>query len=176
MGQISPLSLSVTVPRIADAPTLDFRLYSTVYAALMSTENHMKIGELARRGGVSADTVRYYERAGLLPKPRRRASGYRDYDDETVRELRFIRSAKALGFTLEDIRELLALSTDRDKGVTGVKQRAEARLAVIEEKLAKLQRMRDGLETLIDNCPGHGALDECPILHALSDFEEQPES
>lgn len=134
----------------------------------MDTLEHMRIGTVARECGVSIDTIRYYEREGLLPPPRRRPSGYREYDDGTIKRLRFIRHAKELGFTLDDIRELLSLSSDREQGVKGVKQRAEVRLAMVDERMAQLRRMRKGLKQLIANCPGHGPLEECPILRALS--------
>lgn len=128
---------------------------------------HITIGAVARQAGIGIDTIRYYEREGLLPKPQRRASGYRDYDGGAVERLRFIRRAKDLGFTLEDIRELLALSNDRERGVKSVRQRAEARLAEVERRIRELQRVKRGLKQLIDACPGHGALEHCPILRAL---------
>lgn len=138
----------------------------------VSTNRHtalrITIGAVARRAGVGVDTVRYYEREGLLPEPQRRASGYRDYGLDVVERLRFIRRAKDLGFTLEEIRELLALSTDRERGVKTVKQRAEARLDEVEQRIRELRRMKRGLKQLIDACPGHGALEHCPILRALS--------
>lgn len=134
---------------------------------------HFTIGGAARRAGVGIDTIRYYERNGLLPEPQRRASGYRDYDPAVVERLRFIRRAKDLGFTLEEIRELLALSTDRERGVSGVKQRAEARLRDIEQRIRELQRVKRGLQQLVDACPGHGALEHCPILRALGGEESQ---
>lgn len=132
-----------------------------------SIAQHVTIGTVARRAAVSIDTIRYYERAGLLPAPRRRASGYRDYDPGVVERLRFIRRAKDLGFTLEEIRELLALSTDRERGVKSVKRRAEARLDQVRQRIRELQRVQRGLQKLIDACPGHGALEHCPILRAL---------
>lgn len=130
-------------------------------------KSHITIGAVARRAGVGIDTIRYYEREGLLPQPQRRASGYRDYGLDAVERLRFIRRAKDLGFTLEGIRELLALSTDRERGVKSVKQRAEARLGEVEQRIRELQRMKRGLKQLIDACPGHGSLEHCPILRAL---------
>ena len=133
-----------------------------------SPASHMTIGAVARGAGVPIDTIRYYEREGLLPPPRRRDSGYRDYDRHTVERLRFIRRAKSLGFSLDDIRELLALSADHEKGVRNVKQRAEARLAKLELRIQELQRMRRGLKHLIERCPGRGDPDACPILHALT--------
>ena len=125
------------------------------------------IGEVARRAEVGVDTVRHYERLHLLPPPARRPSGYRQYADADVRRLRFIRRAKALGFSLEDIRSLLELSADGDRGVRGVHARAQARLDDIEARIAELQRMRRGLKKLVDACPGDGRLDGCPILAAL---------
>jgi MerR family copper efflux transcriptional regulator len=128
---------------------------------------HVTIGALARQTGVGIDTIRYYEREALLPEPRRRASGYREYGPEEAARLRFIRRAKDLGFTLHEIRELLALSKDREGGVESVKQRAEIRLGEVERRIRELQRVKRGLRQLIDACPGHGALEQCPILRAL---------
>ena len=129
----------------------------------------MKIGELARRAAVPIDTVRYYERQGLLPAPQRLMSGYRQYEQGDVARLRFVRRAKALGFTLIEIRELLTLSSHREDDMGSLKAAAEQKLAGVEAKLAELTRIRDGLRTLIKACPGHGALGACPILHALNE-------
>ena len=133
------------------------------------TSSHLPIGAVARGAGVGIDTIRYYEREGLLPPPRRRASGYRDYDRGTIDRLKFIRRAKTLGFTLDDIRELLALSADHERGVRDVKQRAEDRLAKLELRIQEMQRMRRGLKHLIAQCPGRGDPDACPILYALTE-------
>jgi MerR family copper efflux transcriptional regulator len=129
----------------------------------------LTIGRIAQSAGVAIDTIRFYEREGLLPEPRRRPSGYREYDQATVSRLRFIRRAKDLGFTLDEIRDLLALSADRNDGVEGVRERAAARLQAIDERMAELQRVRDGLSELVDACPGHGAPEDCPILKALAE-------
>lgn len=129
----------------------------------------MKIGELAHRAEVGIDTVRYYERQGLLPAPERLASGYRRYDQSDVARLRFVRRAKALGFTLVEIRELLALSGRRKDDMGGLKAAATGKLADVESKLAELTRIRNGLKTLVASCPGHGALEQCPILNALAE-------
>jgi MerR family copper efflux transcriptional regulator len=131
----------------------------------------MTIGRLAKQVGVNIDTIRYYERNGLIPEPVRRASGYREYEAADARRLRFILRAKELGFTLAEIGELLSLSADRD--VRGVKRRAEERLEHVEHKIKELQRVRKGLKTLIDACPGHGALEGCPIVAALSGEERR---
>lgn len=124
------------------------------------------IGRLAKQAGVNIDTIRYYERNRLLPEPTRRLSGYREYGPTDVARLRFIMRAKDLGFTLAEIAELLSLSADRD--VRGVKRRAEAHLEQVEHKIKELQRVRRGLKTLVAACPGHGDLEHCPIIAALS--------
>jgi MerR family transcriptional regulator, copper efflux regulator len=129
----------------------------------------MKIGELAQQAQVNIDTVRYYERQGLLPEPLRRASGYREYGAGDVRRLRFVRRAKALGFTLVEIRDLLDLSNHRDDDMASMKTTATVKLVEVEEKLAELTRIRDALNTLLASCPGHGALELCPILNALAE-------
>ncbi|SEJ48476.1 heavy metal-responsive transcriptional regulator [Frateuria terrea] len=134
----------------------------------MNIQAALTIGAVAKRAGVAIDTIRYYEREGLLPEPTRRPSGYRSYGEGTVAQLRFIRRAKNLGFTLEEIRELLALSADRQRGVKAVRQRAQRRLADIEARIAELERVRAGLAELVEACPGHGAPEQCPILRALS--------
>lgn len=127
----------------------------------------MKIGQLAQRSGVGIDTVRYYEREGLLPKPPRLASGYRSYGPIDLKRLRFVRRGKALGFTLPEIRELLALSSHGGKDMAAMKAVAQEKLADVESKLVELARIRDGLIALIEACPGHGSLEQCPILNAL---------
>lgn len=129
----------------------------------------MGIGTLAKRAGVGIDTVRYYERSGLLAPSQRLASGYRRYTPLELARLRFIRRAQALGFTLSEVRELLALSAKRD--VARVKRSAEAKLQDVDRKILALQRIRDGLATLVAACPGHGRAADCPILQALGGEE-----
>jgi len=129
----------------------------------------LSIGQLAEQAGVAIDTVRYYERNDLLAPAGRLASGYRRYGATELKRLRFIRRAKALGFSLDDIRELLALSDERD--VAEVKRAAQRKLADIEQRLAELERIRGGLQTLIAACPGHGRAEACPILNALTQEE-----
>ncbi|SDR10441.1 Cu(I)-responsive transcriptional regulator [Pseudoxanthomonas sp. CF385] len=127
----------------------------------------MNIGQLSRRTGVPIDTVRYYEKQRLLPPPTRTASGYRHYEADDVLRLTFIRRAKTLGFTLEEIRDLLALSRADDGDMAAIRAAAASKLADVEQRIAELTRVRDGLQTLVSACPGHGALDQCPILSAL---------
>jgi MerR family copper efflux transcriptional regulator len=133
--------------------------------------NALGIGELAKRAGVGIDTVRYYERSGLLAPHARLPSGYRRYRELEVARLRFIRRAQALGFTLTQIKELLKLSAQRD--VTRVKRSAQAKLADIDRRISELQRVRDGLAELVAKCPGHGRASDCPILLALGSEEAE---
>ncbi len=127
----------------------------------------LTIGEVARQAGVGVETVRFYERQGLLEEPQRRASGYRQYEEEAVAVLRFIRRAKELGFTLKEIQGLLALRLDATATRAEVRQQAKAKVADIEARIADLQRMRDALQTLIKKCHGDGSTTGCPILAAL---------
>ena len=132
----------------------------------------MKIGALAKQANVNIDTVRYYERQGLLPAPQRLMSGYRQYEQGDVARLRFVRRAKALGFTLIEIRELLTLSSHREDDMAGMKAAAIEKLADVEDKLTELTRIRDGLKALVASCPGHGTLEQCPILNALAEGDQ----
>lgn len=127
----------------------------------------LTIGRLARAGGVNLETVRYYERRGLLPRPPRSASGYRLFPEESARRLRFIRRAQELGFSLKEIRELLSLRVSRRARSTDVRRRAEAKIADIEAKIKTLESMRRTLRKLATSCAGCGPLSECPILESL---------
>ncbi len=129
---------------------------------------NLSIGKVAQRAHMSIDTIRYYERAGLIAAPARRDSGYRSYGADVVKRLQFIRRAKDLGFTLNEIGELLALSSHADDDMGAMKEAAQTKLAVVEKKLRELQQIRRGLTALIAACPGHGARSECPIVNALN--------
>ena len=133
----------------------------------------LKIGEVAEQGGVNLQTIRYYEREGLLPEPPRLASGYRIFHKSAVRRVRFIKRAQELGFSLAEIRELLSLTGNADAGAQDVRERARAKLADIEAKIQSLQAMKHALTALAESCPGCGPLSECPILDAL-DAKEVP--
>lgn len=133
----------------------------------METTKPLSIGQVAARAGVGVETVRFYERAGLIPHPVRTASGYRQYDEATVTRLRFIRRAKDLGFTLKEIATLLSLRHDTTTTAGEVKQEAERKIAEIDSKIRSLQRIRRALRKLADTCPGHGPTSDCPILEAL---------
>ncbi len=129
----------------------------------------LSIGQLARRTGVGIETVRYYERRGLLHEPQRRQSGYRQYGEDAVARLQFIRRAKDIGFTLREIGELLSLGHDLSAPAVDVKGRAEAKIADIEGKICSLQRMQKALKSLTSACDEHGTVGECPLLEALSE-------
>lgn len=129
----------------------------------------LSIGQLAKQAGVAIDTVRYYERNDLLAPAGRLASGYRRYGAIELKRLRFIRRAKALGFSLDDVRGLLTLSDEHD--VAEVKRAAERKLGDVELRIAELERIRAGLNALITACPGHGRAEACPILNALTQEE-----
>jgi MerR family copper efflux transcriptional regulator len=126
------------------------------------------IGEVARGARIGVETVRFYEREGILPKPTRKPSGYRQYEPEVVQRIRFVQSAKDLGFTLKEIRELLSLRVTRGKTCADVKLRAMAKLAEVDAKLAELQRIREALARLAESCTGAGPTSACPFLDALN--------
>jgi DNA-binding transcriptional MerR regulator len=129
------------------------------------------IGQLARRAGVAIDTVRYYERSRLLVPASRLASGYRRYGPAELKRLNFIRRAKALGFSLRDIRLLLSLSEGRN--VSKIRRAAEEKLADIERRIEELENIGDGLRKLVAACPGHGRAEACPILNALTEEKQR---
>ncbi len=131
----------------------------------------LSIGQVARRAGVGVETVRYYEREGLLEEPPRRASGYRQYSEEVVKRLHFIKSAQKLGFSLKEITELLLLRVDTQNACEEVRQRAEAKIAEVERKLIELQRMRQALIQVASLCTGKGPDSRCPVLDALDQQE-----
>ena len=131
----------------------------------------LSIGQVARRAGVGVETVRYYEREGLLEEPPRRASGYRQYSEEVVKRLHFIKRAQKLGFSLKEINELLLLRVDAQNACEEVKLRTEEKIAEIEQKLVELQRMRQALLRVASLCEGQGADSRCPLLDALDQQE-----
>lgn len=130
------------------------------------------IGQLARKAQVHVETVRYYERRGLFPQPLRRWSGYRQYSQDDLTRLQFIKHAQRLGFSLKEIAELLSLRVDPDTSCRDVKKRAETKIADIEVKIRTLEQMKKALSKLIASCRGRGPTSVCPILEALETTEE----
>ncbi len=127
----------------------------------------MHISEAARRSGVSAKMIRYYESTGILPAAGRKANGYRDYSDSDVSALQFLRRTRDLGFSLEETRDLLNLWRDPSRPSREVKQLAERRVADLTRRIAEMQAMRDALERLSGACAGDERPD-CPILNGLA--------
>src|SRR5215472_86950 len=127
----------------------------------------LTIGRLARAVGVNLETVRYYERRGLLLKPPRSRSGYRLFPAEAKRRLRFIRRAQELGFSLGEIRELLSLRVAPTAKSADVRRRAQTKITDIEAKIRSLQSMKKALRELTKTCSGCGSVRECPILESL---------
>lgn len=126
------------------------------------------IGQLARIAQVNVETIRYYERRGLIPEPPRSESGYRQYTQDVAMRIQFIKRAKELGFSLNEISELLSLQTGPDTNCGDIKARAEAKLVDIEAKIRDLERMKEVLSELVAVCVGSGPTSECPILQALA--------
>jgi len=132
----------------------------------------LSIGGLARRIGCTVETVRFYERKGLLAEPARNPSGYRLYAEEDVARLRFIRKAKALGYTLKEIKELLALQPDPVRACPDVRRQAEAKIEEIDARMRALEGMRKALLKLLTSCKGRAKTGKCPILETLEHWEE----
>jgi MerR family transcriptional regulator, copper efflux regulator len=128
--------------------------------------DRMWISEAAEQAGVNVQTVRYYERRGLLPKAPRRASGYREFPAEAVRTVRFIKRAQELGFSLDEVEELLRLQRRSSRDRPRIRKIAERRIAQIDQKIAELDRMRTALRALVYACH-EGTTLECPIIDAL---------
>ncbi|MDT8377124.1 MAG: heavy metal-responsive transcriptional regulator [Mariprofundaceae bacterium] len=127
----------------------------------------MTIGKLAKQCGVGVETIRFYEREGLILQPKRKPSGYRLYPKEAVNQIYFIRQAKDLGFTLKEIREILNLRLDGEQACDEVRSLAEVKIANIEEKIDLLQRMRTTLGELVVACKSNKRTEPCPILRAI---------
>jgi DNA-binding transcriptional MerR regulator len=127
----------------------------------------MRIGELAARADVSTQTLRYYERRGLLGEHVRTPSGYRSYQANAVRQVRFIRRAQDLGFTLDEIGDLLRMWTDSATSCRAVESRASDTLERIDGKIADLQQMREALAKYVSACRNRMALEQCPLLEEL---------
>lgn len=136
----------------------------------------LMIGRVASEAGVNIETLRYYERQGILPRPGRTRSKYRIYSTETVRRVRFVKRAQELGFSLKEIKELLSLRATRGPRCDAVRERARAKIRDIDDRIRALAGIRTVLAKLVDECSGSkGPLTECPILEALdSDGRGEP--
>ncbi|KAF0094408.1 MAG: MerR family transcriptional regulator Zn(II)-responsive regulator of zntA [Puniceicoccaceae bacterium 5H] len=128
----------------------------------------LTIGQLARQTGVTVETLRFYEKEQLLPQPIRLSNGYRAYTQQATDRVAFIQRSKALGFSLKEIRELLALRQDENSDAADYHHVVEEKLQHIQEKIDDLQRMRDALQGLLEACPGEGTAETCPIARTLA--------
>lgn len=126
-----------------------------------------KIGEVASRADVNKETVRYYEKRGLIPKPDRRRSGYRIFTHRHIEQIRFIKRAQELGFTLSEIKELLELRLDGDSSCEQVREKAELKLGEVKQKIKDLKNIKEVLGELIEACKADKTTEECVILNAL---------
>ncbi|WP_445664335.1 MerR family transcriptional regulator [Fodinibius sp. AD559] len=126
-----------------------------------------KIGEVASRANVNKETVRYYEERELIPKPDRRRSGYRIFTQRHVNQIKFIKRAQQLGFTLSEIKELLELRLDKETSCSEIKEEARQKYQDITQKIKDLRQIQDTLVDLIDSCSEGGPIADCPILNAL---------
>lgn len=133
--------------------------------------NGLTSGDVAKQANVHSETLRYYERRGLVARPPRSIANYRLYPAGTVRRLRFIKHAQALGFSLREIKELLSLRAAPKAQCADVRERTEAKMKDIEEKIRSLQAMKKALAKLVAECSGRGPVTDCPILESL-DAEE----
>jgi MerR family copper efflux transcriptional regulator len=133
----------------------------------------MRIGKASREAGVNIQTLRYYERRGLLPKTSRLASGYREYDSATVALVRFIKNAQELGFTLNEIGELIALRANRSHSDEDVRQLATRKIGEMDRRIRQLTQMKGELAALLERCSSTACKDNCVVIDALDDSNEQ---
>ena len=131
----------------------------------------LTIGQVAREGRVNVQTLRYYERRGLFPAMGRTGSGYRQYGDDAVRRLRFIKRAQDLGFSLKEITELLALRVRHGGRCEVVARRTHEKIHLVQGRIRELKRIQRTLERLAAACRSRSPTDDCPILEALEDYE-----
>lgn len=127
----------------------------------------LTVSEVAKQGGVNLQTIRYYERQGLLTPTSRTESGYRIYQKDAIRRLRFIKRSQDLGFSLSEIKEILSLRVSTHTTSADIRARAEAKLVDIEQKIHHLEAIHASLARLIEGCHGYGSAAECPILENL---------
>jgi len=146
---------------------LNIRMSKATADKVGAKDAPVRIGALARQADVATETLRYYERLGLIRPVGRSPGNYRLYGSEARNRLNFIRRAQSLGFSLQDIAELMSLHRKAGAKATEARRITQRRLLEVEDKIADLERMRLGLAELLDQCDGKGSASECPILAAL---------
>lgn len=127
----------------------------------------LTIGQVAKRAGVTHDTIRLYERYGLIEKPERAPNGYRQYTEEVINRLRFINRAKVMGFTLKEIAELLEIRRTSQNTCDDMHEQATLKLTDVDQKLSELQQLRQALKKVIDTCEQQKPGSPCPLLNLL---------
>src|SRR5882724_70961 len=132
----------------------------------------LSISQVATAAEVNVQTIRYYERRGLVPTPRRTASGYRQYGDDAVPRLRFVKHAQDLGFSLQEIQELLGLRVRHGAACDAVERKTRQKIEVVQQRIRDLQRMKRTLERLAAACTARRPTDDCPILEVLEDHDD----
>ena len=128
----------------------------------------MRIGKIAKQVGITVETIRFYEKQGLIESPGRNESGYRDYTKDVVQHLSFIKKTKELGFSLKEIRELILLQSTPNSTCSEVKEQAEAKIIDVKRKIEDLKRIKNVLTKLVSACPGQGPLSRCPIIGSVN--------
>ena len=134
---------------------------------------HMTIGQAARSANVNVETIRYYERIGLIEKPTKPSgAGFREYPASTVEFLKFVRSAKDVGFSLREIKDLQSIQADPDADCSNIRDRVRDKLTEMKSRMASLQAMTATLEELVSTCPGKGAVERCSILNSFANNQQ----
>jgi MerR family transcriptional regulator, copper efflux regulator len=132
----------------------------------------MRISDAAKKAEVNVETIRYYERKGILEVPSTQRSGYREYSDDAVELIQFVKNAQNLGFSLKEIQGLLALKVDPASDCGDIKQRAVSKIAEIENKIRALEEMKKSLQVITSKCSGVGPVSSCTILNAMKHEEK----
>lgn len=127
----------------------------------------LKIGQVAKQSGLTVETIRYYEQRALIPEPHRLDSGYRVYPESILTRLNFINRCKDLGFSLQEISELLSLQINPENSSALVKEQVEHKIELVKDKISELQKLQDSLEQLSGLCCGEGSVSDCPIIDFL---------
>jgi MerR family mercuric resistance operon transcriptional regulator len=169
LGQTDRRERRITEDRARHPARLDSVPMYGVYTPIMKMKERrfLTIGQLAERADVGVETIRFYERKGLIAEPPRSSAGFRHYAPDAVRRVRFIRHAKALGFSLKEIMELLSLRVESDSTCADIRGRTEKKIVEVNEKIRGLKQMERALARLAASCRGEGPLSECPILDEL---------
>lgn len=137
----------------------------------MVMKDKLTAGKLAEKAGINIETIRYYENRGLLPDPERSESGYRLYSDESLIQIRFIKTAQHLGFTLAEIMELQQLSVKKGEPCSDLHDIAAEKITIINKKIRELEKMKNALTEFSSSCSGSKSIEDCHFIHSLMGIE-----